>query len=102
MARDVDADEQAALTSIAKLRQSSSISLETIGFMIGTGGNHISRYFNRTASISLNNYLRIARSLGYRCKIVFERVDDKNEVTLSSLNDVSHRVQSLKLPRSPR
>ena len=33
-------------------------------------------------------------------KIVFERVDDKNEA-LSSLNDVSHRVQSLKLPRQP-
>jgi hypothetical protein len=97
MTRDVDSDEQAALASIAKLRQSSAISFETIGFMLGTGGNHISRYFNRTSSISLNNYLRIARSLGYRCKFVFERVDDKNE-TLASLNDVSHRVQSLKSP----
>ena len=96
---DVEADEQAALAMIAELRRSSAISLETIGFMLGTGGNHISRYLNRSASITLANYLRIVRCLGYRCKIVFERVEDNSKVSLSNLNVVSHRVQSLRSSR---
>lgn len=99
MSLDVDADEQAALNNLAKLRQNKAITLETIGFMLGTAGNHISRYFNRTASITLSNYMRIARSLGYRCKITFEPVDEKGEVSLSDLNNVSHRVDRGRSPR---
>jgi hypothetical protein len=100
MMRDVDADEAAAIEMIAVLRRSSGTSLEAIGFMLGTGANQISRYLNRSAGITLTNYLRIARCLGYRCKIVLERVEEGGELSLSDLNTVSHRVSSCKPPAS--
>jgi transcriptional regulator with XRE-family HTH domain len=97
MMRDVDADEQAAIAAIKELRRAGAISFEAIAFMLGTGANQISRYLNRSASITLTNYLRIARSLGYRCTI--ERVEDSSEVSLSSLNTVSRRAQDLRASR---
>jgi hypothetical protein len=99
MMGDVDADEQAAIAAVSELRRSSAISLETIGFMLGTGANQISRNLNRSASITLTNYLRIARSLGYRCRIVLERAEDNSEVSLSNLNPVSHRAHDLRASR---
>lgn len=93
MMREVDADEEAAMSAIKQLRQADAISFEAIGFMLGTGANQISRYLNRRASITLTNYFRIARCLGYRCRVVFEKVEDESEVPLSSLNTVSHRGQ---------
>jgi hypothetical protein len=99
MTGDVDADEQTAIAAISELRRSSAISLETIGFMLGTGANQISRYLNRSASITLTNYLRIARSLGYRCRIVLERAEDNSEVSLSNLNMVSHKAHDLRASR---
>ncbi len=99
MMRDVDADEQAAIAAIKELRRAGAISFEAIGFMLGTGANQISRYLNQSASITLTNYLRIARSLGYRCTIVLERVEDRSEVSLSSLNTVSRRAQDLRASR---
>jgi hypothetical protein len=54
---------------------------------------------NRSASITLTNYLRIARSLGYRCRIVLERAEDNSEVSLSNLNPVSHRAHDLRASR---
>ncbi len=99
MTRDVEADEQAAITAIQELRRASATSFEAIAFMLGTGGNQISRYLNKSASVTLTNYLRIARSLGYRCTIVLERMEDSSEVSLSSLNTVSRRAQDLRAPR---
>lgn len=99
MMRDVEADEQAAIAAIKELRRAGTISFDALGFMLGTGANQISRYLNRGASITLTNYLRIARSLGYRCKIVLERVEDSSEVSLSSLNTVSRRAQDLRASR---
>jgi hypothetical protein len=99
MMRDVEADEQTAIDMIAQLRRSSAISLETIGFMLGTGAQQISRYLNRSAGITLTNYLRIARCLGYRCRIVLERVEDDSELSLSDLNTVSRRVLNMRTSR---
>lgn len=99
MKRDVDADESAAIEMIAGLRRSGGTSLEAIGFMLGTGPNQISRYLNRSAGVTLTNYLRIARCLGYRCKIVLEEAQDSNELSLSALNTVSHRVVNLRPSR---
>lgn len=99
MMRDVELDEEAAIAAITELRRAGAISFETIGFLLGTGANQISRYLNRSASITLTNYLRIARSLGYRCRIVLERVEDDTEMSLSNLNTVSHRGLNLKASR---
>lgn len=99
MMRDVEADEQAAIAATKELRRAGAISFEAIGFMLGTGANQISRYLNRSASITLTKYLRIAGSLGYRCKIVLERVEDSSEVSLSSLNNVSRRAQESRASR---
>lgn len=99
MMRDVEADEQAAIAAIKELRRADGISFEAIGFMLGTGGQQISKYLNQSASITLTNYLRIARSLGYRCRIVLDRVEESSEVSLSSLNTVSRRAQDLRASR---
>lgn len=95
MAREVEADEQAILDAVSGLRRSRAISLETIGFMLGVRPGRISRYLHRNASVTLTDYLRIARALGYRCQFVLEKAQqDDDGTSLSRLNTVSHRVQS--------
>jgi hypothetical protein len=53
-----------------------AISFETIEFVVGT--SQISRHLNRTSSVTLTNYLRIARCLGYRCRILLEKAEDRS------------------------
>src|ERR1700739_3869227 len=53
-----------------------AISFETIEFVLGT--SQISRHLNRTSSVTLTNYLRIARCLGYRCRILLEKAEDRS------------------------
>jgi hypothetical protein len=89
MDTDVDRDEQDMIERLASLRQTAGISLETLGFMLGTAGGHVSRQLKHGGRITLTNYVRIARALGYRSKVVFERVDDGGA---QSLNKVAHRV----------
>jgi transcriptional regulator with XRE-family HTH domain len=90
MDADVAGDEQEMIERLSQLRQASGISLETLGFMIGTAGGHVSRYLRQGGRVTLANYIRIARALGYRSRIVFERVDDDGGA--QSLNKVAHRV----------
>lgn len=84
-ALDVAADEKAIVGAIAALRGEAS-SLEAIGCLLGTDPTQISRYLRGVSSMTLTNYIRIARALGYRPKIVLERaktdvlVDFKNRV----------------------
>ncbi|HLG83199.1 MAG TPA: helix-turn-helix transcriptional regulator [Bradyrhizobium sp.] len=89
MASDVIRDERDLIGSLAQLRQVNGISLETLAFMLGTAGGHLSRYLKGGGSITLTNYLRIARALGYRCKVMFERIDDGGS---PPMNNVAHRV----------
>lgn len=88
MTSDVAADEKAAIDALCDLRRISAISFETIGF--------ISRYLNRTSSVTLTSYLRIARCLGYRCRILLEKAEDGSEQSVANLNNVSHRIMTLR------
>ena len=106
MALDVAEDEEAIIHSIHELRRSNPISLEAMGFLLGTGPGQISRYLNRSASVTLTNYLRIARALGYRCRIVLEQADTRQtgHQPLSDLKIEPHKVSNARPPStgSPR
>lgn len=78
-AREVASDEEAIIDAVRKVREQESINLEEIGFLLGVGPNQVSRYLKRTCLISLTNYVRIARALGYRCRVVLERAETHGE-----------------------
>ena len=94
-ARDVAADEKALIDAIAELRHKESSSLEAIGYLMGADPAQLSRYLKGTRSTTLTNYLRIARALGYRTKLVLERADvtDTSSQVLSDLKIVPHQVR---------
>jgi hypothetical protein len=96
MKSDIAAAEQAAIDALCDLRRTSAISFETIEFVLGSGSGQISRYLNQTSSVTLTNYLRIARCLGYRCRILLEKVEDGGEQSVVNLNNVSHRIMTLR------
>jgi transcriptional regulator with XRE-family HTH domain len=95
---DVRADEEAIMNTIAELRRNASVSLEAIGFLLGSDPAQLSRYMKGSCSISLRNYLRIARALGYRCKIALERADNSrlNVNPLEELKITAHQVRRRK------
>ena len=90
---DVARDEEAIINEILELRRTNTISLEAIGFLLGADPSQVSRYLNGTSSVTLTNYLRIARALGYRCRIVLELADigPRNTPPLD-LRIASHKV----------
>ena len=94
LALDVKTDEQAIIEEIVELRRQSSVSLEAIGYLMGSDPAQISRYLKGVSSITLTNYLRIARSLGYRCKIVLEKADNSGlDINpLAELKITAHKV----------
>jgi hypothetical protein len=96
MALDVANDEKAIIDAIALLRQNDASSLEAIGFLLGTDSAQISRHLKGTSSTTLTNYLRIARALGYRCKIVMERAETitASKGVLSDLRIGTHMVHT--------
>jgi hypothetical protein len=89
---DVAADEKAIVEAIAALRQKES--LEAIGFLLGADPAQISRHLKGTRSTTLTNYIRIARALGYRCKIVLEKAEPSVGAgdVLSELKIAPHKV----------
>jgi transcriptional regulator with XRE-family HTH domain len=101
LALDVAHDEEAIINAILELRRSNPISLEAIGFLLGTDPSQISRYLKGNSSVTLTNYLRMARALGYRCRIVLEAADagGPENAALSDLKIASHKVCSAR--RSP-
>ena len=94
MALDVVEDEEAIIHSVLELRRTNPMSLEAMGFLLGTGAGQISRYLNRSAGVTITNYLRIARALGYRCRIVLEMADGSQpgHQPLSDLRLEPHKV----------
>lgn len=89
MDADVACDERDMIEALAQLRHTAGIGLETLAFMLGTASGHVSRRLKHGGNINLTNYLQIARALGYRARIVFEKVDDGGA---PALNKVAHRV----------
>ena len=94
-ARDVATDEKAFIDAMAELRQKESSSLEAIGYLMGADPAQLSRYLKGTRSTTLTNYLRIARALGYRTKLVLEKADvtDASSQVLSDLKIAPHQVR---------
>lgn len=79
MMSEIAADQKAIVAGISSLREKESASLEEVGFLLGIGSGSISQYLSGACGTSLTNYLRIARALGYRCRMVFERVDSPSD-----------------------
>ena len=75
LSEEVTTDEQAILDEIGQLRRLSSVSLEAIGYLMGSDPAQLSRCLKGTCSMTLTNYLRIARALGYRARIALEKAD---------------------------
>jgi transcriptional regulator with XRE-family HTH domain len=101
LARDVAGDEKAIIDEILELRRKSPISLEAIGFLLGADPSQISRYLNGTSSVTLTNYLRIARALGFRCRVVLEAADiTPGSTPLSDLRIEPHNVRNARRPRT--
>jgi transcriptional regulator with XRE-family HTH domain len=97
LSKDVANDERAILDSLAQLREQESASLEAVAFMLGNSPGRLSGYLKGTTTTSLTNYLRIARALGYRSKIIFERAEsDPTSEPLGSLKLPAHRVYSVR------
>jgi hypothetical protein len=95
-ASDVAADEKAIVGAIAALRGEAS-SLEAIGYLLGTDPAQISRHLRGVSNTTLTNYIRIARALGYRSKIVLERAETD---VLPDLRIGSHKVHRTASRRS--
>ena len=92
---DVAADEKAIVEAIAGLRHKES--LEVIGYLLGADPAQISRHLKGSRSTTLTNYIRIARALGYRCKIVLEKADTSPGAggnILSDLKITPHKVHN--------
>jgi transcriptional regulator with XRE-family HTH domain len=94
LALDVARDEESIINAILELRRTNAMSLEAIGFLLGTDPSQISRYLKGNSSVTLTNYLRIARALGFRCRIVLEPADvaGTGNDTLLDLTITSHKV----------
>lgn len=101
LAMEVARDEEAIINAILELRQANPMSLEAIAFLLGTDPSQISRYLKGNSHVTLTNYLRIARALGCRCRIVLEAADavGTGNAALSDLRIASHKVYNTR--RSP-
>ena len=96
LASDVTADETAIIAALPELKEQESVSLEELAFLLGTQAAQLSRHLNGTCETSLMNYLRLARALGYRSRIVFDKaapVGNRIQKT-SKRKGSSHQVAS--------
>ena len=97
-ARDVAIDEKAMIDAISDLRQKEASSLEAIGYLMGSDPAQLSRYLKGTRSTTLTNYIRIARALGYRSRLVLEKADGGGTSVhvLSDLKIILHKVRTIR------
>ncbi len=90
---EIAADEGEFISALRKLRADEAVSLEAVGFLLGINPGQLSRYLKGNCSTTLTNYLRIARAMGYRTRIIFEKVDKTTETDpLSDLKILTNRV----------
>ena len=101
LAAEIAGDEKAIIDQLLELRRGNPISLEAIGYLLGADPSQISRYLNGISGVTLTNYLRIARALGFRCRIVLEPADaDPAHTPLSDLRVSAHKVCNARRPRT--
>lgn len=97
-ARDVAEDEATFIAAIREARREKSASLEAIAFLLGAEAAQLSRHLKGSSSTGLTNYLRIARALGYRCRIVLEKADEGAQSDpLTAMKIVQPKVTSPRL-----
>lgn len=93
LAFEVACDEKTIISEVLELRRNHPMSLEEIGFLLGADPSQISRYLNGTSGVTLTNYLRIARALGYRCRIVLDPADaGPGNTRVPELSIAPHKV----------
>lgn len=94
LASDVAEDERAVCEQLSALRGMEGASLEAVGFLLGSDPARISRYLKGTSRTSLTNYIRIARALGYRSRLVLEKADPAagDAAALATLQVPRHKV----------
>ena len=93
-ARDVIAQERNFLDAISTARQSGNVSLEALEFLTGINAAQLSRYLTGGSPLSICNYLRIARVLGYQPLITWEKVSDSEEAAHINMKILPARVSA--------
>ena len=95
LTEDVERDEATIINGLIEIRRENQISFEVIGFLLGSDASLISRNL-RGNGVTLTNFLRIARALGYRCRVSFEKADETelDAVAISNLQITSHKVRN--------
>ena len=94
LALEVAADERDIVSAIREMREKEGASLEALGFLLGAEPAQLSRHLKGACGTSLTNYLRIARALGFRCRIVLDRAEPvgSDAKILSNLKVSPHKV----------
>ena len=92
MCRDVVTDRENIMRATQNLRKQESMSLEEVGFVLGVQAGQLSRQLNGEVGMTLANYIRLVRALGYRCQITFTKTsfDASNTDLRSDLKVNSH------------
>lgn len=99
LTEDVARDEAIIINGLIEIRRKNQISFEVIGFLLGSDASLVSRNL-RGHGVTLTNFLRIARALGYRCRVSFEKADEAklDTAAIANLQITSHKVLN---PRQP-
>jgi Helix-turn-helix len=98
LAREVAFDEEAIMNALIELREINAMSLEAIGFLLGSDPSQISRYLRGSSKVTLTDYVRIARAFGYRSRIVLEPAEPAGSggTALSNLKINPHKVCNMR------
>ena len=89
---DVSAQEKQFIDALRAGRADENISLEELGFLIGISSGQLSRYASGECALTITNYLRIARALGYRPQVTWEKISDPAEAALPNMKVLPHKV----------
>lgn len=98
-AHDVTMQERAFLDAIGTARQSGNISLEMLEFLTGINAGQLSRYLTGGSPLSIYNYLRIARVLGYQPIITWEKISDREEAEHLNMKILPAKATIVRRPR---
>lgn len=89
---DVSAQEKQFIDALRAARADENISLEELEFLLGVSSGQLSRYASGECALTITNYLRIARALGYRPQVTWKRISDPAEAALPNMKVLPHKV----------